>query len=224
MNTYANFILDPLSDAVRRFASHLPQMGAAILLLLIGMFVARALRTIIEKIFEKAHLDEYTSRVGINEVFSHLGFGKSPAYAFSFLVYWFIIFVFIVSAANAVNMTVVSDLLERFAFFLPTLAASLLILFGGLLFARFLSTLIANAATSNGISGGRFFSQVGYTIVLIFAAMTALEQLGFKMELLTVAIEIVFASIGLAAAIAFGLGGKDSAAELIRDFIKKSKV
>jgi hypothetical protein len=53
--------------------------------------------------------------------------------------------------------------------------------------------------------------------------MTALEQLGFKMELLTVAIEILFASVGLAAAIAFGLGGKDAAAELIRDFIKKSK-
>jgi hypothetical protein len=224
MNSYTSFILDPLSDALKRFATHLPQMAAAIVLLLIGIFVARALRTLVEKMFDKAHLDEYTSRVGINEVFSHLGFGKSPSYAFSFLVYWFILFVFIVSAANAVNMTVVSDLLERFALFLPTLAASILILFGGLLFARFLATLVANAATSNGISGGGFLSQGAYMIVLLFAAMTALEQLGLKMELLTVAIEIVFASLGLAAAIAFGLGGKEVAAELIRDSIKKSKV
>lgn len=223
MNNYASFILDPLSSALQRFASHLPQIAAAILLLLIGMFVARALRTLVEKIFDRTHLDEYTSRVGINEVFAHLGFGKSPAYVFSFLLYWFIIFVFIVSAANAVNMTVVSDLLERFALFLPTMAAALLILFGGLFFARFISTLIANAAMSNGISGGNFLSQVGYTIVLIFAVMTSLEQLGFKMELLTVAIEILFASVGLAAAIAFGLGGKEVAGELIRDFVKKSK-
>lgn len=223
MNTYTSFILDPLSDALRRLAGHLPQIGAAILLLLIGMFVARALRTIVEKIFERAHLDEYASRVGINEVFTHLGFGKSPSYVFSFLVYWFILFVFIVSAANAVNLTVISDMLERFALFLPTLAASLLIFFGGLLFARFLSTLILNAANSNGIAGGKFLSQLAYTITLIFAAMTSLEQLGLKMELLNVAIEILFASAGLAAAIAFGLGGKEAAGEIIQEFVNRAK-
>ncbi len=223
MNAYTSLILDPLSDALNRFASHLPQLAAAIVLLIIGMFVARALRTVIDKLFERAHLDDYTSRIGLNEVFSHLGFGKSPAYVASFLIYWFILFIFIISAANAVNMTVVSNLLEQFALFLPTVVAALLILFAGLFFARFLSTVVESAAKSNGLSGSAFLAQITYTFVLIFTAMTALEQLGFKMELLTVAIEILFASVGLAAAIAFGLGGKDAAAELIRDFVKKSK-
>ncbi len=223
MNVYTNLILDPLSDALKGFMTHLPQLVAAIVLLIVGMFVARALRTVVDKVFERAHLDEYTSRIGLNEVFSHLGFGKSPAYVASFLIYWFVLFIFIISAANAVNMTVVSNLLEQFALFLPTLVAALLILFGGLFFARFLSTVIENAAKSNGITGSAFLAQITYTFVLIFTAMTALEQLGFKMELLTVAIEILFASLGLAAAIAFGLVGKEAAGDLIRDFVKKTK-
>src|SRR5271170_3873743 len=128
-------LTEPFVSAANRFASQIPSFAAAFLLLLVGMFTARLLRTLAERLFDRAHLDEYTSKVGVNEVLMRLGLGKSPSYVLSFLIYWFILFIFIVSAANAVNMTVVSDLLERFVLFLPVVIASLLILFGGLLFA-----------------------------------------------------------------------------------------
>lgn len=214
---------DPLMSSARRFAGEIPSIVAAFLLLLIGMFAARALRTIAETLFSKARLDEYTSKVGINEVLSRLGLGKSPTYVLSFLIYWFVLFVFIVSAANAVNLTVISDLLERFVLFLPQVVAALLVLFGGLLFARFLSEIIANAAAANGVRGGRLLSQSAYVVVVAFSALTALEQLGLHLELLISAVQILLASAGLAAAIAFGLGGKDAAAEVVRDLMSRRK-
>jgi len=214
---------DPFLGAARRFASQIPAFAAALLLLLAGLFTARALRTVAERLFEAARLDQHTSRVGINEVLARLGLGKSPSYVLAFLIYWFILFIFIVSAANAVNLTAVSELLERFALFLPALIAAILILFGGLLFARFLSEVVANASAANNIRGGAFLSRASYAVVLVFSVMTALEQLGLKISLISAAVQILLGSAGLAAAIAFGLGGKDAAAEMIREFLNRRK-
>lgn len=214
-------VTGPFVSATHRFAAQIPAFVAALLLLLAGMFTARALRTLAERLFERASLDDYTSMVGINEVLARLGLGKSPSYVLSFLIYWFILFIFIVSAANAVDMTVVSDLLERFVLFLPVLISALLVLFGGLLFGRFLAEIVANAASANNIRGGALLARASYVVVLAFSSMTALEQLGLKMSLISAAVQILLASAGLAAAIAFGLGGKDAAAEMIRDLLRK---
>src|SRR5258708_6543792 len=152
-------LTEPFVSTANRFGAQIPTLAAALLLLILGLFMARAIRTVAERIFSLARLDENTARVGINEVLARLGLGKSPSYVLSFIIYWFILFIFIVSAANAVNMTIVSDLLERFVLFLPQLVAALLILFAGLMFARLLSEIVANAASSNNVRGGQFLSQ-----------------------------------------------------------------
>ncbi len=223
MTTLSLAILpDPFMDAYRRAIAHIPGIAAALLLLLLGMFTARVLRTLIDRILSSAKLDEYTSKVGINEVVARLGLGKSPVYVFSFLVYWFILFIFFVCAANAVNLNVVSDLLERFALFLPILIGALLILFGGLLFARFLREIVLNAASVNNVRGGTILAHAAYILVVVFSAMTAMEQLGMKVNFISAAIQILLGSVGLAAAIAFGLGGRHVAAGMLRDLLKKT--
>ncbi len=219
-DTLASFA-DPFMALLHRFLSHIPSFAAAFLLLLAGMFTARALRTIAERMLDRTHLDEYTSKVGINEVLIRLGLGKSPSFVISFLIYWLILFVFFVSAANAVNLTAVSELLERFVLFLPSLIACLLIIFGGLLFASFLTEVVERAATANNIRGGKLLSRAAYVIVIVFSLMTAMEQLGMQLEFISNALQILLASAGLAAAIAFGLGGKETAADLIKDFLKE---
>lgn len=219
----AVLLADPFVSAANRFGAQIPTLAAALLLLILGLFAARALRTIAERAMTGARLDDYTARVGINEILARLGLGKSPTYVLSFLIYWFILVIFIVSAANAVNMTIVSDLLERFALFLPQLVAAILILFAGLLFGRFLSEVVANAAAANNIKGGRFLAQAAYVVTLVFSAATALEQLGMKLTLISAALQITLGSAGLAAAIAFGLGGRAAAADLLQDLFDRPR-
>ncbi|MFA6004817.1 MAG: hypothetical protein WC881_12215 [Elusimicrobiota bacterium] len=222
MNTLpVDVIASPFVGVYHRFSLYVPGIAAALILLLLGMFTARALRTLAERVLSKARLDTYTSKVGINEVLARMGLGKSPIYVISFLVYWFILFIFFVSAANAVNLTVVSELLERFAMFLPVLIGALLILFGGLLFARFLREIVLNAAAANNVRGGDVLAHAAYILVVVFSAMTAMEQLGMKLNFISAAIQILLGSAGLAAAIAFGLGGKDVAAEMLRGLLHK---
>ena len=79
----ARLFVDPFLGAYDRFAGAIPTLAAALLLLLAGMFLARAISTLIEVVLGKLHLDHYTSRVGINEILSRLGLGKSPTFVLS---------------------------------------------------------------------------------------------------------------------------------------------
>ncbi|MEK7744597.1 MAG: hypothetical protein AAB578_09455, partial [Elusimicrobiota bacterium] len=101
--------------------------------------------------------------------------------------------------------------------------AALLVLFGGLMFARFLSQVVANAAAANEVRGGEALAKAAYAAVVVFASMMALEQLGLRMLLLSSSIQILLASVGLAFALAFGLGGKAIAEEILRGLIQKKK-
>ena len=141
----ADLITNPLLSIVKRIAAYFPGFVAAFLLLLLGVFIARALRTMAESLLNRIRLDHYTSKVGINEILVRLGMGKSPSAVISFLIYWFILFIFMISAANAVNMMILFDLFQRFAAFFPALVAAIVILFACLLFGRFLSEIVANS-------------------------------------------------------------------------------
>ncbi|MDT8287048.1 MAG: hypothetical protein RQ748_08075, partial [Elusimicrobiales bacterium] len=169
-------------------------------------------------------LDSYTSRVGVNEVLARFGLGKSLVTVIGFVIYWSLILVFFVSAANVLNLTVISAILERFVMdFMPKITAAIFIAFGGLLFARFLSEVVSNSATANNLRGGRVLSQIVYFTVIVFAAIIALEQMGIAMKTIRSSLSIVLGSFGLAFAIAFGLGAKDAAASLIKGLFQDEK-
>lgn len=219
----AEQLSNPLLSLGMAVYSRLPNLAAAFVFLLLGLVIARGLRTFLERVLDRTHLDDYTSKVGINEVLTRLGLGRSPAYVLSFLAYWFVLLVFIVFAANAVNLTVVSELLQRFMMFLPSLISAILIAFGGLLFSNFLSEVVRSAAQANNVRGGAVLASFTYAVVLIFSVLLALEQLGVQLDLVTSSLQIILASIGLGAAIAFGLGGKGLAEEQLRNFFRKGE-
>ena len=214
---------NPFVNLTHRFVSKVPAFVAAFLFLLVGMFVARLLRTVAERILDRARLDEHTGTVGVNEVLARLGLGRSPSFVVSFLIYWFVLLAFFVSAANAIDLTVVSELLERFMLFLPSVIAAVLLLFGGLLFARFLSEVVTNAALANSVRGGELLAKATYIAVIVFTGLMACEQLGLQMLLLSSGLQILLASVGLTFALAFGLGGRPVAEEILRDFLNRRK-
>lgn len=219
----ARLFADPFLSAYDRVSGVIAPLAAAFFLLLLGMFTARAARALVEAALSKARIDEFTSRAGLNELLARLGLGKSPSAVASFVVHWFLLVVFVVSAANALNMTVVSELLERFVQFLPSLVASVLILFGGLLFARLLSQVLVNAAAANSVRGGNAVAAAAWVAVVVASAAAALEQLGVRQALLISAVQILLGSIGLALAVAFGLGAKDLAADFLKDLLSRKR-
>lgn len=221
LQEWLTLMTGPIQPLLVGTLSKLSAVLTALLLLLVGMVVARGVRAGIEKFLTFLHLDEYTEKIKLNELFARLGFGRSPAFILGFLVYWLIVLVFLVSAADVVQLTVVSELLQKFVLFVPRLIGAVLVLAGGLLLGHFSGEIVLNAATANKIRGAMALSKVAQFVVIVFAAIMALDQIGIDTTILTSSIQIILAAVGLGFAIAFGLGGRDVAAEMIRSFAQK---
>jgi hypothetical protein len=218
---WLSLLTGPVQQLLSEILVKLPSILVAVLLLLLGMVLGKIARASVERFLKFTRMDEYTEKVKLNEVVARLGFGRSPTFVVGFLVYWLIILVFLVSAANAVQLTVVSELLQRFVLFIPKLIGAVLVMAGGLLFGHFVGEIVLNAALANKLDSAVTLSKVVRFVVIVFSGIMALEQIDIDTTILTSSIQIILAAIGLGLAIAFGLGGKDVAAEIIKDFVTR---
>jgi len=139
MKDVINLFWEPVVRTGEIFAAYAPGIIAAFIFILAGLFLARFLSTWIEQLLFKIKLDSYTSKIGLNEILTRFGFGKSPSRVISFILYWTLLLVFFVAATNTLNLPVISQVLEQFLLgFVPRITVSVVIAFGGLLFANFI--------------------------------------------------------------------------------------
>ncbi|NLO90963.1 MAG: hypothetical protein GX410_03060 [Elusimicrobia bacterium] len=208
---------EPIVGTWSKFVETVPNLLSALLFLLIGLTLARLISSMVEKALQKINLDNYTSKIGINEILARIGFGKSSIVVLSFIIYWSIILVFVTVAANALNLSAISMLLEKFMKFVPQLVVAVALAFGGLLFGRFTHDVILSSSTANNLRGGATLAKTVQAVIIVVAALAALRQLQIDTTLLDRIMLIFFGALGLAFALAFGLGGREEAARILRN-------
>ena len=196
---------------------------AALLILVIGLYVSRLIGAYSKKLLNKISFDNKTSKLGINELCVRFGLGNSPTYIISFVLAWAVILYAVVLAADVLHLTILRDLFTRFLAFIPTLFVSVLILFAGLLLGKLLGNIIENSAKANNLKGGILISRAVYVFVVFFCSLIAVENLGLASVLVTQVAVVLLASLGLAFAIAVGLGAKLLAEEFLRGLFEKDE-
>ena len=223
--------LEAISEQV---SAHLLQVGqsslkilaalvAAVLILVVGLYISRLVGSYTKKVLNKIAFDEKTSKLGINELCVRFGLGKSPTYIISFVLAWAVIFYAVVLAAEVLHLDIIRNLFAQFLEFIPTLFVSVLILFAGLLFGKLMGNIIDNSAKANNLKGGFFISKAVNIFIVFFCALIAVENLGFANQLVNNVVIIVLASLGLAFGIGVGLGSKELVAEFLRELFKKEE-
>lgn len=212
----ANRTKEPFVVLFDKSVELIPLIIVALIMLFAGLMLSRWISSLTKKLLNMIKLDVWTSKIGVNEILTRIGFGKSPTYVIAFALSWTVMITFIMIAADTLGLDSVRTLLYNFLAFIPKLFASIVILFAGLLFGRFVENVVANSAKANNIKGGVFFSKITNVIVVVFTILLALEQININFALVNTLIVIVLASLGLAFAIAFGLGAKAPVEEYIR--------
>lgn len=201
----------------------LAALMVAVLILVIGLYVSRWVGSYTKKWLGKIKFDEKTSKLGINELCVRFGLGKSPTYIIAFVLAWAVIFYAVVLAADVLHLDVLRDLFTRFLAFIPTLFVSVVVLFAGLLIGKLVGNIIENSAKANNLKGGLLLSRAVYIFIVFFFALIAAENLGFASVLITQVAVVILASMGLAFAIAVGLGAKPLVEEFLRGMFEQEK-
>jgi hypothetical protein len=198
-------VLSGLVTLSTRVFALVPAVVAAFLLILLGVFLARGVRHLLEHVMGMVKLDHYADRLEINGLLHRLGMGKSPTKALGFAGYWLIMLVFLLGAADVLHVDAVSLYLREVTAFFPRFLAAVLVLGGGLVVSRFLSGIAANAAAANHMSEAHFMGQAVYWVMAIFSGMLALDRLGIQASMVMQYPHIVVGAAALAVALGAGL-------------------
>jgi len=191
----------------------------ALFLLLIGLLIARGLETVTTMLFKVIQLDKAADQTGFDALLAKGGIKKDASELVGGLVYWVTVLVAVVTVAGAMGLPVEIVLPEVFAYMGVVLLAAL-VLGIGIFLAGLISGIIRVIMANLGLEGFKLMPRIIYYIIIIFAFMAALAELGFDLSSLTPHLGIILGMPALAAAIAFGLGCKDMAADFLSNLFK----
>ena len=205
-------MFQPLQDALSTFFSYLPQVVGAIIILIIGYIVARVLQGVVTRVLRSIGFEGWMERGGIKQFFDRSQTTETPASVLGKLVFWFVFIIAITMAADALGIPQVSAVLAQLIAYIPSIIAAILILILAALLGNFLAGVV------RGATGSDLLGSIARYAIIVYAVFAALTQLGVAVELTAPTFLIVLGAMALALAIAFGLGGR----EVARDVIEKA--
>ena len=209
-------LLQPLQNALSTFLSFLPQLVGAIVILIIGYIVAKVLQAVVGRVLQAIGFDGWMEKGGIKQFFDRAQTNYTPATVIGMLVFWFVFIIALTMAADALGIPQVSAVLGQLIAFIPNIIAAILILILAALLANFVSGIV------RGATGSNVLASVAQYAIIVYAAFAALTQLGIAVQLTANTFLILLGGVALAAALAFGIGGREVAGEIIQKAYDRS--
>ena len=186
----------------------LPGLIAALVILILGLVIGPIVGGLIARLVRAIKIDKFSEKSGIKDALGAFG-DVSLAILLGKLVKWFIIVISLVAAADILGWNQITAVLETILFYIPNVIIAVVILAAGILVGGVIESFVKKAA--HGVDHAALIAKTSRLSVVAFASLAALIQLGVAPSL----IEILFAGIVLALALAFGLGGRAKAAEAL---------
>ena len=214
-------LLRSLRNTAGEIGAFLPDLALAILLLILGWLLARLVRKLAVRVLRMLQVDQLAERSGIDDFLVRGGVEVTTVTLIAGTLYWLILAVVFVALLDALGLQTADLLLTRLAVFLPNLIMAIGILVFGSLLARVTGGLVFGYLSNIGSSAAEPIGALARYALLVFVLFMAAEQLAIQTEILLSAFQIAFAAVCLAAALAFGLGGRDWAAHVISRYTRK---
>jgi len=200
-----------------------PPIFWAGLVLLIGIFISKWLGVMATAFLDKIRLNQVLKRVGLEEILSKIDTRLSAPKFFGELVRWFFIIVFLMVAFGILGLTQFSQFLEKIIGYFPNIFISALIFIIAAFLTDFSQKIVVGTLEEEKITYSKFFGRLIRWAIWLFATLAILYQLQITPSLiLTIFIGMVI-TISITLGIAFGLGGKDLAARILKELEEKFK-
>ena len=222
MNEF-DVLLAPVRAFLVQAADFLPRLAIAFVVVIAGWFVAKAAKFAIVKGLRAVNFHVLTQRAGLDGFLRDGGIHTDTTEILGLLVYWLVILGALVIGFNSLGLIYVTDLLGRVILFVPKVMVALLVLTFGAYFARFIANAITAYCRNVHIQDADLLGRLAQYAILTFVVLIALDQVNIGGDIVRQSFLIILAGVVFALALAFGLGGKEWAAELLERWWPRKK-
>lgn len=213
--TWADVTVQSFQTLWGGFINFLPNLLGAIIIFLIGWAIAVGLEKLVYQIVKVLRIDPLLERLGVGQSLEKAGFKINTGQWLGALVKWFLIVVFLMAATDILGLAEVTTFLKSVLFYIPNVIVAALIILVAVWAANVLQKIIRVSATASNIKAVNFSATITKWAILIFGFLAALVQLGIAPSLIQTIVTGFVAMIAIAGGVAFGLGGKDLASNLL---------
>jgi small-conductance mechanosensitive channel len=214
-------ILQSLQSAFTTFVNYLPQLIGALVVLVVGFIIAKLIDKAITKGLQKAKMDQKLKSGSGASYVVKLAPQGSPSKLVGLVVFWVIMLFVISSAIGTLDIPALTGFLNQVLAYLPNVIAALLIFIIAAAVAGALGGAVHR--TMGDTPTGKIVRAAAPAVIMGIAVFMILTQLGIAPVIVTITYVALIGATALAAALAFGLGGRDAAAELINSGYQKAQ-
>ena len=221
MQEQFQILLESSQQFLNVIARAIPQIIGAILILLIGWLIAKLTKRIFVKLLKLVKLNWLTEKSGIDKFLKEGGLTITAVDLIGSLVYWIIMLIAIMATLNTLQLTSAKELFNQIILYIPNIIASIIVLLLGLYAAKFVSQAITVSLKNMSDISANLIGKISYYAIAILTIFVVLGQLNIAENIVTIAFLLIFGAFCLAFGLAFGLGGKDYAADLLKKLKNK---
>ncbi len=210
-------ITHPASNMLNQTLDAIPKIFAAAVILILSYVIAKIIAGFIENLL---------SGLGFDKIFVQLGLTKevqegtkSPSKLVGYIVLVAMMLFAFAEAFDTLGFETLNKLVAEFTVLGGHILLGLIIFMLGLFFAN----IAADAVKASGVANASFLATVTRIAILVFAGAMGLRYMGLANEIIVIAFSFLLGSVAVAAAIAFGIGGKDIAAQKLKEWNNKTE-
>ena len=208
---------DMLARAFDRTLAFLPNVLAALLILVVGFLVAKILESVTRRLLQAMHLER---RQTAHKLVEHEGWLARVPKTSGRIVYWVVALITIGVAIDALHLAWLSAGVARVLGYVPNVVAAAAVVIAGYLLGNFAYRQVgekkegASSLWARLLRGGIF----------VVAGFMAVQQLGIATAIVTTAFALALGGMALAGALAFGLGNRELAGRITREWYERRVV
>ncbi|AUD04624.1 mechanosensitive ion channel family protein [Spirosoma pollinicola] len=219
----AEILQNTFQTLIDQFIEFVPRIMGAIVILLIGIGVAKLTAFIVHRILDKVGFDKVGDRLNEISIIKQLKTEIKLSSIISKVLYYFILLVFITAATETLGVAAITEMVSSLVNFIPKLIAAAIMLQVGVLLADTLREAVVSICKSFNIESGRLLSMIVFSFFITVTIISALGQAGINTELLESSFNLIIGGVIFAFAVGYGFASRDLMANILSSFYTKNK-
>ncbi len=218
---WITLITDGVVNSLRSIVDFSPKLIGAALIFFLGWIIAKLVKRLVIKILDITQLEPFAEKVGISSALKRVGASITPIELLSEIIRWAVVLIFLNPTVEILGLTQITVIINDVLLYIPRVIVAALILMLGMIFADLTAQFVKSTAAAFGSTTANALEVVTKYAVIIFVVLASLSELGIAQSLIATLFTGFVAMFTIAGGLAFGLGGKDLAAEILEN-LKKS--
>ncbi len=212
---WRDLVLTAMHNMTATLGAVMPSILAMLTLVALGALLGWVAAALVARLARAADFDQRSRTWGLTSALARAGVFRPPSQALKLVAFWGIFMIFATMGIDALAIPGAAGATSMLLRLLPRLLSALLILVIGWLAANFVAQAVLVAGVNAGLLRARLLARSARWLILLFVFATALTEIGIGRDMVLIAFGVLFGGLVLALALAFGLGGRHLAREIL---------